>query len=203
MKRFLLPVFLVLALGVSLFGVLTVMADTIWNMNPQNGSSETGTVTIKDLGNGTSEVVLKVQNSGAVAQPAHIHKGTCAALDPTPAYPLNDVINGTSDTVVPVSLSTLTSGTFAVNVHKSATEITVYVSCGDLATALGMPSEGTLGATPTPSPVLPPTGGGGPGPIGMPTTGSGSDSTGLLLGLALVSVALLALGIRLSRTRVK
>ena len=53
-------------------------------------------------------------------QPAHIHKGSCAKLDPTPAYALADVKDGASTSTVDVKLDDLRHGAFAINVHESA-----------------------------------------------------------------------------------
>ena len=40
--------------------------------------------------------------------------------------------DGQSTTVVPVSLDTILKEKSAINVHKSAAEIQVYVSCGNI-----------------------------------------------------------------------
>ena len=58
----------------------------------ENGSGEDGSAQLTDQGDGTTKVELIMLNApeGAV-QPAHIHKGSCANLDPTPAYPLNNI----------------------------------------------------------------------------------------------------------------
>src|SRR6476661_10691302 len=99
----------------------------------ENGSGEDGSAQLTDMGDGTTKVELIMLNApeGAV-QPSHIHKGSCANLDPNPAYPLNDVKEGKSTTVVKVPLADLTKEKYAINVHKSAAEATVYVSCGNL-----------------------------------------------------------------------
>src|SRR6476661_8337816 len=99
----------------------------------ENGSGEDGAAQLTDMGDGTTKVELIMLNApeGAV-QPSHIHKGSCANLDPNPAYPLNDVKEGKSTTVVKVPLADLTKEKYAINVHKSAAEATVYVSCGNL-----------------------------------------------------------------------
>src|SRR5690349_12100246 len=104
----------------------------------ENGSGEDGSAQLTDLGDGTTKVELLMLNApdGAV-QPAHIHKGSCANLDPNPAYPLNNITDGKSTTVVNVSLTELTSEKYAINVHKSAAEISVYVSCGSLPVGAG------------------------------------------------------------------
>lgn len=86
--------------------------------------------------------------------PAHIHEGTCEELGDV-VYPLNDVtgeilsgtpeatpvslddaesgsVIGDSETEVDASLDDLTSGEHAVNVHKSAEEIDVFIACADV-----------------------------------------------------------------------
>ena len=83
--------------------------------------------------------------------PAHIHAGTCDELGEV-VLPLNDVAAPTgesqgaatalpvklSDTVVDKPLQELLDGQFAINVHKSAAEIDVYIACGDIG---GVPFE--------------------------------------------------------------
>ena len=97
----------------------------------ENGSGETGTATLTPQGDKTKvEVTLK--GAPDAAQPAHIHEGSCAKLDPKPKYPLENVVGGKSSTVLPVSVSALKSGSYAINVHKSAQDIKTYVACGDI-----------------------------------------------------------------------
>src|SRR5687768_557498 len=98
----------------------------------QNASGQTGTATLTGMDDGKLMVMVQLSNGSTVAQPAHIHAGTCANLDPKPAYPLTSVTNGASDTMVDVSLDTLLAGQFAINVHKSAAEASIYVACGDI-----------------------------------------------------------------------
>lgn len=85
------------------------------------------------------------QDSAEAPHPAHIHSGTCAELGDVVA-PLGDVAapegehSGsdaafpleTSETVVDIPLEELLDGNHAVNVHKSADEINVYIACGDI-----------------------------------------------------------------------
>jgi hypothetical protein len=102
-------------------------------LEEQNGSAQSGTATLTAVGDQT-RVVLEVQSRsatpGATRQPAHIHKGSCEKLDPTPAYGLNDVSAGRSTSTVDVKLSDLRNGAFAINVHESAQKIERYVACG-------------------------------------------------------------------------
>ncbi|HLM33470.1 MAG TPA: hypothetical protein VK285_05320, partial [Gaiellaceae bacterium] len=101
-------------------------------LDEQNGSGESGTATLTAEGAST-KVVLELENPASPdPQPAHIHKGTCAELDPTPAYPLTNVEGGNSETTVKVALAELESGDFAINVHKSEPDIKTYVSCGNI-----------------------------------------------------------------------
>lgn len=103
---------------------------------PQNGSGEAGTATMMD---GSKGLIVRVRLAGGtegVAQPMHIHKGTCATLDPKPLYPLKNVMNGTSETTLPdVTLAQLQKSPYAINVHKSTSDIATYVSCGNVAQA--------------------------------------------------------------------
>jgi len=123
----------------------------------QNNSGITGTVVLTPMGAQT-KVTLTLQGSPAGAtHPAHIHAGTCATLDPRPAFPLTPVQNGASETVVNVSIDQLRAARHAINVHKSPQEASVYVACGDLpfgAAAVGMPRTGAGGADTSPTATL-------------------------------------------------
>src|SRR6476660_3012614 len=105
-------------------------------MAAQNNSCENGTVTITAVGDTSVMVSVNLSNGTAEPQPAHIHKGNCVNLDPKPLYPLNNVVNGKSETTVNVSWADLMKGEYAVNVHKSATEVSTYVSCGNIASMM-------------------------------------------------------------------
>jgi len=110
---------------------VTIAADSVTvPLGPQSGSGESGTATLTKEGART-KVVLSVQNAQGT-QPVHIHKGTCANLDPKPLYPLSPVTNGKSETVVNASLDDLQKGQYAINGHKSAQEAKTYVFCGDI-----------------------------------------------------------------------
>ncbi len=111
---------------------------------PQNGSNETGMATLTETKKG---LVVSVTTDTAPdsPQPIHIHKGSCANLDPTPAYPLTMVAKGTNTmgnpkgisttTLKSVTLAQLESGQYAINVHKSLADAKTYVACGDIKNA--------------------------------------------------------------------
>jgi hypothetical protein len=101
----------------------------------QNGSGESGTAKLTPLEGGKTRVEISLKGeSKNMTQPAHIHDGSCANLDP------DNVVNGKSTTVVPVGMDELTSGKNAINVHKSTEDIKTYVACGDI-TASGKPAK--------------------------------------------------------------
>ena len=98
----------------------------------QNGSGESGTATLTSVDGGSTKVEISMKGESKGAQPAHIHEGGCANLDPKPKQGLDNVLNGKSTTVVPVALSELVDKKLAINVHKSTDDIKTYVACGDI-----------------------------------------------------------------------
>lgn len=108
-----------------------LMMKTI-SIDEQNESSESGTAILTEK---DGKVLVTLSMTGApsgVAQPAHIHAGSC----PKPgavSYPLTDVTDGKSETTIDISLTDLKAKLpLAINVHKSAAQVNLYVSCGDL-----------------------------------------------------------------------
>lgn len=102
-------------------------------LNALKNYKENGVAQLTALPNGHTRVAINVSHEFVTAsQPAHIHMGSCANLNPAPKYPLNNVRRGRSVTDVPVSLSTLLKGHYAINIHKSARKINDYVACGDI-----------------------------------------------------------------------
>lgn len=116
--------------ALALDDVVTVKLDAL------NDSGQTGTATLLPQGNKT-KVVIELSNTPAgVVEPAHIHLGSCSNLDKAPKWSLEAVKDGRSVTVVPVSLDTILKDRTAINVHKSAAEVQVYVSCGNIIAAM-------------------------------------------------------------------
>jgi hypothetical protein len=100
-------------------------------LTPQNNSGESGTAVLTDAGPKT-KVVVEIKGAPAgVGQPLHVHKGTCAQLDPKPAYGLTTLSGGKSETTIDVPIGDLRKG-FAINGHKSAQEASTYVFCGNI-----------------------------------------------------------------------
>jgi CHRD domain-containing protein len=124
---------LLLAAGCGGGGSNSGSNETTVTLGEQNGSGESGTATLTKEGDKTKVVVdLQGASSMTAAQPAHIHKGTCAKLNPVPEYPLSNVQSGKSTTTVNESLDELKKEAYAINVHKSAADLKTYVACGDI-----------------------------------------------------------------------
>jgi len=97
-----------------------------------NGSGQSGTVTLTDIDGDTTVVLTLSGAPTGVDQPAHIHFGSCSNLGSV-KYPLSLVRNSRSQTELTDSMDEILANLpFAINVHKSADEVNVYVACGDI-----------------------------------------------------------------------
>ncbi len=125
---------LVLAVGGLLAGIgLGYAAGPVTiQLTPQNNSGESGTAVLTEVGAKTKVVVAVNGAPAGVGQPMHIHKGTCANLDPAPAFGLTTLTAGKSETTVDVPLTNLQQGGYAINGHKSAQDAKTYVFCGNI-----------------------------------------------------------------------
>ena len=167
-----------------------------------DGSGVSGTAVLTEE-NGAVTVDIEVSGDGVTGgHPAHIHLGTCDALDPNPLYPLASIdADGLSSTTIDgVTLDDLLAEPMAINVHKSAEEAGVYVACGNItaggeeaaatteetATTEGTPAVGSSGD----SSYLPPAG------VGSSVSGQ-SGSSALLVAMAALAVVLAGAGITL------
>lgn len=102
------------------------------NLSAQNASGESGTATLTPQGDKTQVVIKLTGAPDGVQQPAHIHDGSCAKLDPKPRVPLQNVVGGNSTTTLDMKLGDIMSKGGAINVHKSAADVKTYVACGDV-----------------------------------------------------------------------
>ena len=103
------------------------------NIGALNGSKQDGQAFLNDTPGGLRvKIQLKNEPAGA-SEPAHIHQGTCAKLNPTPWKGLSNVVGGVSVTTISgLTLATLKASHYAINVHQSAANLMHYVACGDL-----------------------------------------------------------------------
>jgi hypothetical protein len=129
--------------GIVLFALLAILAGAMGacqagtapartiDLATLNQSGVTGSVTFKPAGS-RSEVSIAVEPAGHLDMPAHIHPGTCDDLTPQPKFPLENVRNGASVTVVPATVDELFAGGLAVNIHKSNDDLKSYTACVDI-----------------------------------------------------------------------
>jgi hypothetical protein len=96
-----------------------------------NDSGVVGTVSFSKVGDKTG-VKIEVDPAGNLDMPAHIHPGTCEALTPQPKFPLENVVEGRSSTVVPATVDELFAGNLAVNIHKANDDMRTYTACVDI-----------------------------------------------------------------------
>src|SRR5437016_258712 len=134
------------ALGVA---VLALGACSSGNDNPAIGGGgsvgQMSEVTMQALNGGQSgiatvtespdlmlTVAIKLQNAPGTQEPAGVHAGTCAGIDPAMKFPLSSVIDGQSTTTsVKTTLGELSSKPYVIIVHRSGTDSTP-VSCGGI-----------------------------------------------------------------------
>lgn len=125
---------LVLILAAAIAGRDTVVAQesiTV-NLGPGRDASQPGTAVLTAQGNQTLVVINIQPGEAGVGQPAHIHLGSCPEVGSV-AFPLTNVVDGTSTTTVNATLASLRDGNHSINIHKSEAEAGVYVACGNIA----------------------------------------------------------------------
>jgi hypothetical protein len=103
-------------------------------LSPVNDSDVVGAATLLKMDGKTKVIIQLVPKPGQedIPRPVHIHPGTCEEVNPRPKYPLNNVLRSKSETDVDVSLESLTTGSYAINVHKAPQELSTYVACGTI-----------------------------------------------------------------------
>ena len=94
-------------------------------------SGVSGQASLMPMGDKTMVSITLTGAPEGVAQPAHIHLGTCDKLG-APKYPLNAVENGKSETTIDAKISDLATGDLAINVHKSEKEMSVYAAFAEI-----------------------------------------------------------------------
>lgn len=101
-------------------------------LSEQNASGESGSATMMEV-DGKVKVTLDLTGAPeGVTQPAHIHMGSCPDVGEV-KYALTSPVNGVSETTLDITLDQLKSELpLGINVHKSETEASTYVSCGDI-----------------------------------------------------------------------
>ncbi|MGA2393329.1 MAG: CHRD domain-containing protein [Candidatus Lustribacter sp.] len=122
-----------LVLVTSAISLAAAMGPVKFTLHPQNHSGEIGDAVLTQDGDNVVVTVTTQNAPAGVAQPIHIHKGTCDTLDPKPTYPLTTLQNGTSTTTLKnMQLADLMTGGFAINIHHSTSDVPTYYACGNI-----------------------------------------------------------------------
>lgn len=103
-----------------------------------NDSGVSGVATLYADGDQTI-VDITVEDAGPI-HPAHIHAGTCDDLTATPEYTLENVVDGSSISIVDVSLDDLLASDFSIDLHLSPDELGTMIVCAPIE---GNPTAGT------------------------------------------------------------
>ncbi|HUX31952.1 MAG TPA: hypothetical protein VMV78_15200 [Thiobacillus sp.] len=105
-------------------------------LEAQNNSGQNGIASLTPEGD-TTRVAIEIPTMPAGAsQPAYVYLGRCGKLSKAPKWRLEDIRDGRSVTVVPVPLDVILKDKSAINVHKSAAEMQIHVSCGNIVGAI-------------------------------------------------------------------
>ena len=107
----------------------TAGASRLLELQTQNDSGVTGTVTLTSVGEARTLVEVAVVPNGHPDMPIHVHPGTCADPVPQPMFPLENVLDGVSRTEIPISLTALRAEEVSVNLHHSNAEMQTSVAC--------------------------------------------------------------------------
>ena len=97
----------------------------------QNGSGQSGTATLTAAGDEQTKIVMELSNPPAEPQPAHVHPGPCDDLG-DPVAGLAALVDGRSETTVPLSFAELRRGDLVVHAHKSEREYSISVACAPI-----------------------------------------------------------------------
>ena len=101
-------------------------------LKPVGNSVQSGEVTLIEESGQTKVIVGLTDFTKDIEQPVHIHVGKCPGVGSV-KYPLTSVVNGTSETLLSVTLDQLKKELpLAINLHKSKTEVSTYTACGHI-----------------------------------------------------------------------
>lgn len=106
-------------------------AAVVFAPNPGGTPTVSGGATLTEV-DGKTVVVIAVVSSGTEAMAAAIQAGTCANRTPEMAYRLTEVTSGASTTTLDVSLATLTSSPYVINIFVLGSETESSITCGEI-----------------------------------------------------------------------
>jgi len=98
-------------------------------LSEQNNSKVSGTAILEETG-GEVRVSINLGDDTST-RISHIHNGTCQNLGEV-VFPLDNTLNGQSETLLTETLENIYSVARAINVHESAENLGSYVACGNI-----------------------------------------------------------------------
>jgi hypothetical protein len=132
MKRFWITIVAVGMFAIAAIAPAAAQEDSLTiDLDEVDGSGVSGTATLTEE-DGQTNVVIELEGTPEDGvHPAHIHSGTCDDLGDV-VFPLEDVVDGMSESTVEASIDDILAADHAINVHLSADEMNVYVACGEI-----------------------------------------------------------------------
>ncbi len=100
------------------------------HLSPTEGEGQVGTASFVSDGE-TTTVEVAIGPSATEAQPMHIHAGICTDVGPV-LHALENVVRGSSSTVIQSPLKEILAAGALVNIHASYTDASTYTACGQL-----------------------------------------------------------------------
>lgn len=103
-------------------------------LSPTEGDGQVGTASFVSDGE-TTTIEVSIAPMASEAQPMHIHAGICTDVGPV-LHALENVVRGSSSTIIQSPLEEILEGGALVNVHASYTDASTYTACGQLPNAI-------------------------------------------------------------------
>jgi hypothetical protein len=100
------------------------------HLSPTEGEGQIGSAVFSSEGDSTT-VEISVEPQTTEAQPIHIHSGVCTDVGAV-RHSLQNVVRGSSVTVIALSLKEIIGDGALVNVHESYTHASNYTACGQI-----------------------------------------------------------------------
>jgi hypothetical protein len=117
---------------IALVAIGVAFADTTIPFIPRNNSGVTGTAALIPHGNQTEVKITLSGTPAGASEPASIHFGDCVNAVYGLRWPLNDVIGGSSDTMIDETLAGISASNYAIVVSESSTNVSNWVVCGPI-----------------------------------------------------------------------
>ena len=110
--------------------IVNGITHVVIHLSPTEGEGQVGTATFSTDGT-TTTVEVSISPPASEAQPMHIHAGVCTDVG-TVLHALQNVVKGSSSTIINLSLEEIINDGALVNVHASYADASTYTACGQL-----------------------------------------------------------------------